>query len=281
MNVLKVPYGSKDAAKLFAKSLKETGFAVVTEHPIAKTLIDEVYADWARFFNTDEKFQHKFDPTDQSGYFPFRSENAKGNSIKDLKEFYHVYPRSKLPESFSNATWDLYKQLTTMAAELLTWVQQETPESVTSRFSQPLPDMIKDSGENLLRILHYPPLVGSEEEGAIRAGAHEDINIITLLPAATAPGLQVKDNAGNWIDVPCDPGNIVVNSGDMLKMASDGYYGSTTHQVVNPKGPAAKEPRYSMPLFLHPRPDVKLSSTMTAAEYLAQRLREIGLKTKA
>jgi isopenicillin N synthase-like dioxygenase len=102
--------------------------------------------------------------------------------------------------------------------------------------------------------------------------------LITLLPAATAPGLQVKDLAGNWHDVSCDTGTIVINSGDMLKLASHDYYPSTTHRVVNPHTGEARLPRYSMPLFLHPRKDARLTEELTAGEYLDQRLRAIGLK---
>ena len=141
----------------------------------------------------------------------------------------------------------------------------------------PLSEMIKDSDETLLRVIHYPPMKGNEEQGAIRAAAHEDINLITLLCSATAAGLEVKDIDGNWHSVPCDPGSIAINAGDMLQMASNGYYKSTTHRVVNPMGADAKLPRYSMPLFLHPRPDVVLSKDITAGQYLKQRLTEIGL----
>jgi isopenicillin N synthase-like dioxygenase len=139
---------------------------------------------------------------------------------------------------------------------------------------------VTDSQENLLRIIHYPPLQGTEEQGAIRAAAHEDINLITLLCSATAAGLEVKDTNGKWHQVPCDPGSIAINAGDMLQLASKGFYKSTTHRVMNPMGPQAKLPRYSMPLFLHPRPDVVLSEGVTAGEYLKQRLRDIGLLKK-
>ena len=279
MNVLSVDYRSPDAPKLFARSLHETGFGVLKNHPISAQLISDTFRDWEIFFgqSTDEKMKYKFDPKLQSGYFPFRTENAKGFSLKDLKEFYHLYVWDKLPESVPNRTWELFHAMTKLAAQLLSWIEQESPPEVKKGFSMPLSDMIVDSPEILMRALHYPPLGGGEEEGAIRAAAHEDINLITLLPAATAPGLQVKDSNGQWIDIPCDPGQIIINSGDMLQMASNGYYVSTTHQVVNPRGPEAKLPRFSMPLFLHPRPDVRLSAKHTAGTYLEERLREIGL----
>jgi isopenicillin N synthase-like dioxygenase len=281
MEVLKVQYGTPDAAQRFCESLTTTGFAVVTDHPLSFDLVNRVYDQWARFFNSQEKHEYTFKPEQQSGYFPFRSENAKDSPIKDLKEFFHVYPRSRLPEYLMADTWKLYQELCNLGEEMLKWVQTASPESVRNKFSMPLSDMIQESEENLLRVIHYPPLQGTEEQGAIRAAAHEDINLITLLCSATAAGLEVQDTSGKWHAVPCDPGSIAINAGDMLQLASGGYYKSTTHRVVNPMGPAAKLPRYSMPLFLHPRSDVLLGENMTAGQYLKQRLLEIGLLKKA
>lgn len=280
MEVLKVKYGSSEAAERFCHSLKTTGFAVVTDHPIPSDLVGRVYQQWADFFKSEEKHQYTFKTDSQAGYFPFRSENAKDHKIKDLKEFFHVYPRSELPESLKKDTWDLYHRIVTLGSELLNWVQLASPEEVKKLFSMPLSNMITDSGENLLRVIHYPPLQGTEEEGAIRAAAHEDINLITLLYSATTAGLEVKDTVGNWHAVPCDPGSIAINAGDMLQLASKGYYKSTTHRVMNPSGPDAKLPRYSMPLFLHPRPEVSLGEGKTAGNYLRERLEEIGLLKK-
>ena len=277
MNVLTVDYRASSAPVDFAKSLRETGFAVVTNHPVRFDLIMETYRDWERFFASEEKHAHTFDPKLQSGYFPFRTENAKDSEVKDLKEFFHLYPGTKMPEMLGKATLALNVELTRLATELLGWIDAQTEAHVRAKFSIPLSEMIKESDQILFRILHYPPLTGAEEAGAIRAAAHEDINLITLLPSATAPGLQVRDAQGNWIDIQCDPGSIVVNAGDMLQEASGGYYRSTTHQVINPPGPSAQSSRYSMPLFLHPRSDVRLSDQHTARSYLHQRLKEIGL----
>ncbi len=280
MNIQKVVYGSPGAQARFAQTLRETGFGVLSAHPIASSLIFDVYADWQKFFASEDKHKYTYDPKIQSGYFPFRSENAKGYSAKDLKEFFHLYGWTKLPEGMSARTWELYKAMHKLSEELLTWIELETPEHIRRQFSMPLPQMIQDSRETLMRILHYPPLKGSDvEDGAIRAAAHEDINLITLLPAATAPGLQVKDTTGRWIDVECNPGDIVINVGDMLQMASQQYYVSTTHQVINPSGDLALQPRFSIPLFLHARADVKLSPQYTAGSYLDERLKEIGLKS--
>jgi isopenicillin N synthase-like dioxygenase len=281
MNVKTIRYGTPSAPREFADSLRETGFAVITQHPVAGALIEATFNEWARFFASDLKHAYTFEPNKQAGFFPFRSENAKNSGKKDLKEFFHYYPtRIELPESVRRFTPELFGHLASLGSELLGWLELHTPEDVLKRFSMPLREMIRESNDTLLRPIHYPPLTGIEEEGAVRAAAHEDINMITLLPAATAPGLQVLDTAGNWHDVPCDIGTIVINSGDMLKEASAGYYPSTTHRVINPRGPAAKQPRYSMPLFLHARQSVRLSERYTAGEYLEERLREIGLLAK-
>jgi len=278
MDVQTVRYGDADAPARLTRSLAETGFAVLTEHPVPRGTIATVYEEWQRFFASLEKAEFQFDPVRQDGYFPFRSENAKGHAQKDLKEFFHVYPGTRLPGWMSQGTRQLYDALASLAGELLGWVEDHTPAEVRSRFSLPLRRMIEKSPQTLFRILHYPPLSGGEEPGAVRAAAHEDINLITLLVAATAPGLQVRDREGRWRDVPADQGSVVVNSGDMLAMASGGYFRSTTHRVVNPPGEEARRPRLSMPLFLHPWPEVRLSATHTAREYLDERLREIGLK---
>lgn len=137
--------------------------------------------------------------------------------------------------------------------------------------------MIENSQATLLRVLHYPPLTGEEEPGAIRAAAHEDINLLTILPAANEPGLQVKGTHGEWLDVPSDFGTLIINIGDMLQEASQGYFPSTTHRVINPTGGRRDNSRISIPLFLHPNPDVVLSEKYTAGGYLEERLKELGV----
>jgi isopenicillin N synthase-like dioxygenase len=279
MDVLQVGYGAKDTGKRLASSLKDTGFAVLCDHPISGDLVTETYEQWERFFADPAKHDYTFDPESQDGYFPFRSENAKGRAQKDLKEFFHVYPRTRLPEEVSDRTRRLYAALSDLAAELLGLIETHTPVDVRAGLSTSLPKMVAGSPHTLLRVLHYPPLAGGEEEGAVRAAAHEDINLITLLVAATAPGLQVCDTRERWRDVPADPGTVVINAGDMLEMATSGFYRSTPHRVVNPQGEDASRSRLSMPLFLHPWPEVRLSARHTAGSYLDERLREIGLKS--
>lgn len=277
MKVMSVKYGSPEAPQGFAESLRNTGFGVISNHPIPVSLINDVFREWAEFYGTEAKWQYKFDPKTQAGYFPFKTENAKDSKVKDLKEFYHIFTETPVPAELSAKTREMFSAMNQVAIDLLGWLQDNTPEDTKRFFSMPLTRMTEGSKETLLRPIHYPPLTGGEEEGAIRAGAHEDINLITILPAATAPGLEVMDVHGNWYSVPCNPGDLVINAGDMLQMASNGYYKSTTHRVVNPRGDAARQPRYSMPLFLHPRPDVRLSEKHTAGSYLEERLREIGL----
>lgn len=278
MKVLTVNFNDQNAPKKFCQSLIETGFAVVESHPIPHTTIDAAFAAWKAFFDSPEKTQFTFNRETQDGYFPFRSENAKDSNIKDLKEFFHVYPHTKLPTSTELATRAVYKALSELAQQLLGWIDDELPTSIKTQLSMPLRDMVLNSSDTLLRPIHYPPLTGGEEPGAIRAAAHEDINLITLLPAATAPGLEVLDTANQWHQVACNPNTIVVNAGDMLQLATGGYFRSTTHRVVNPEGLTAGGARFSMPLFLHPNPTVRLSKEYTAREYLNERLRQIGLK---
>ena len=280
MKVALVDYKHPEASHQFEQSLKHTGFAVIRNHPLSQPLISQVFEDWKNYFKTEEKWQDRYDPNTQAGYFPFKSENAKDSKVKDLKEFFHLYPTTPIPKGMPENTKILYKQMTDFGQVLLGWIEKNAPDQVRNGFSIPLTRMIEGSKETLLRPIHYPPLDGTEESGAIRAAAHEDINLITLLPAASAPGLEVKDVYGNWHQVECNPGDLAINSGDMLQKASSGYYISTTHRVVNPNNQTAGQPRYSMPLFIHPRSDVILSKDCTAGSYLQERLKEIGLLKK-
>ena len=273
-----VSFTSAQAPAAFTRSLRETGFAVLTDHPIEAERIGQAYAAWGGFFNSEDKHAFTVKPDTQDGYFPFRSEHAKGAAVKDLKEFYHVYSEGRVPDSIAPMTRKLYDDLVGIGATLLEWVQAQAPDQVRARFSEPLPQMLAGSKQNLLRILHYPALDEPPEPGAVRAAAHGDINLITVLLAGSAPGLEARDTAGNWHAVPCDPGMIAINVGDMLEMASGGYFPSTVHRVVNPER-AVGGARFSMPMFLHPRPEVVLKEGTTAEDFLAERLREIGLKS--
>lgn len=279
MLIQPVDYRDPDAAKKFTESLHQTGFGVLTNHPLSQPLLNTIYQEWYEFFQTDAKHKYNYDTEKMDGYFsPKVSETAKGFAKRDLKEFYHVYPWGRVPSEVSNAAREYYEQGNQLATELLQWVEDHTPADIKAKYSMPLSDMITDSGMTLLRVLHYPPLNGDEEPDAVRAAAHGDINLLTVLPAATQAGLQVLGKDDAWHNVPCDFGMLIVNIGDMLDEASQGYYPSTIHRVLNPTGEEAKKSRISLPLFLHPRPDVVLSERHTSGSYLQERLRELGVK---
>lgn len=278
MKLETIDYRATDSAEKFVQSLRDTGFGVLSNHPIDKQLVEDIYSEWQAFFNTEEKRAFLFKPETQDGFFPAEiSETAKGHTVKDIKEYYHVYPWGRIPEQLKANILKYYDSANSLAAELLDWVEQYSPQEVKDKFSMALPKMIEDSQKTLLRVLHYPPMSGDEEVGAIRAAAHEDINLLTVLPAANEPGLQVQLKDDSWIDVPSDFGNIIINIGDMLQEASGGYFPSTSHRVVNPEGSDMTKARVSLPLFLHPKPEVKLSENYTADSYLMERLRELGV----
>jgi isopenicillin N synthase-like dioxygenase len=276
MQVDVVDFHASNAPRAFTNSLRETGFAVLVNHPLPVNLVQGIYDEWLAFFDSDAKFEYRYDDDNQNGYFgPEVSETAKGHSVRDLKEFFHVYPWGRYPATVSDAALRYAEKATAVARTLLGWVEANTPDEVASKFSRPLNQMLDGSTRTLLRVLRYPPLRGDEPAGAVRAAAHEDINLLTVLPAANDPGLQVRDIRGNWHDVPCDFGSIAVNCGDMLALASGGYYPSTTHRVLNPVGESATRSRLSLPLFLHPADDVVLAEGRTAFEFLHERIAEL------
>ncbi|MGI2023491.1 isopenicillin N synthase family dioxygenase [Shewanella glacialipiscicola] len=278
MKLETIDYRAENSAQKFVESLRETGFGVLSNHPIDKRLVEDIYTEWQAFFNSESKNDYMFKKETHDGFFPASiSETAKGNTIKDIKEYYHVYPWGRIPDSLRANILAYYEKANALAAELLEWIETYSPDDVKAKFSMPLPEMIANSQKTLLRILHYPPMTGSEEMGAIRAAAHEDINLITVLPAANEPGLQVKAKDGTWLDVPSDFGSIIINIGDMLQEASGGYFPSTSHRVINPEGADKTKARISLPLFLHPNPAVVLSERYTADSYLMERLRELGV----
>jgi len=279
MEVQVVDYNAADAPQRFVESLHETGFGVLINHPIKKELVESIYQNWQAFFLSEQKNDFAFDPEKQDGYFATEtSEIAKGHTTKDIKEYFHIYPWGRIPDQLKTEIMTYYKLTSELAAQLLDWIELHSPKDVSIKYSEPLSKMIENTTNTLLRVLHYPPMTGNEEVGAIRAAAHEDINLITLLPAANEPGLQVQEKNGNWLDVPSDFGNLIINIGDMLQEASGGYFPSTSHRVINPTGKASDKSRISLPLFLHPRDEVILSEKHTQASYLLERLKELGVK---
>ena len=273
-----IDYNSNNAKEALVESLHETGFAVLHNHPLNKKNIELVYNEWEKFFNNTKKHDYKFNVETQDGYFPYLSENAKGNKKKDLKEFFHYYEWGVYPEGMSNKTIKLYQELLNVGQEILKWIDNYSPKNISSNFSIPLSKMIQNSSANLLRIIHYPPLKENIEKGAVRAAAHEDINLITILITGSQPGLQVKSKENKWVEVECNPGWLVINNGDMLSECSNDYFPSTSHRVINPTDDKIKKSRYTMPLFIHPRDEVILSKKYTAKSFLNERLQEIGLK---
>ena len=276
MDVAVVDYTAPDAPEKFSESLRETGFAVLVNHPLPWSLVEQIYREWAALFDSPEVEKYMMDAAGQTGWFPpDKSETAKGQSVRDLKEFFHVYDWSVYPEEVSDAALQYREIATGVARTLLDWVEANTPSEIADRFSMPLSKMMDGSTRSLLRVLRYPPLTGEVPEGAVRAAAHEDINLLTVLPASDEPGLELLGTNGQWYPVPCDPGSLAVNGGEMLDLASGGYYPATTHRVVNPTGEGAKRPRMSLPLFLHPADDVVLAEGRTAYEFLQQRIKEL------
>jgi isopenicillin N synthase-like dioxygenase len=275
-----VDYRAADAAAQFVASLRETGFGVLTNHPISQARVSDIYTHWQAWFDQspEDKEAFLYNKGTQDGFFPARiSETAKGFTQKDIKEYFHYYTWGQCPEELRAELDAYYTDTSAFAAELLGWIESLSPADVQAGYREPLGQMINGSDQTLLRVLHYPPLKGDEEVGAIRAAAHEDINLITILPAANEPGLQVQAKDGNWLDVPSDFGNLIINIGDMLQEASQGYFPSTSHRVINPEGADMSKSRISLPLFLHPRPDVVLSERHTAKSYLTERLTELGV----
>lgn len=278
MGIRTVDLQQADAGEEFVRSLHETGFAVLRNHPVARTTLDSIYRGWAAFFNSDEKLEFLYDPENrdgtQQGYHPVEvSETAVGHTVKDIKEYFHVVPGCRVPPALEQEIFDYRQAAFEIGRQLSDWLQQYSPPEITAKISEPFNEILS-SDASLLRLLHYPPLTGAEEPGAVRAAAHEDINVLTILPVAEQPGLQVKDKAGNWVDVASIRGELVVNSGDMLKEMTDGYFPSTTHRVLNPSDNDNIDnvSRISVPFFLTARPDVVLSERYTSGSYLKERL---------
>lgn len=281
MNIRSVDYYADNAAEEFTKSLKETGFAVLKTHPIDWNLIQTVYNEWQDFLKSGDADKYLFDVENQDGYFPKDvSEVAKGETVKDIKHFYHLYfPNGRYPKEVSSAAREMFEKMMKLGETLLEWIDEHMDPAVASKLPQRLRDTVSYESA-LLRILHYPAMKGDEEPGAVRAAAHEDINLITLLPIASSPGLQVLSPVTNkWYDVPCDSESLVINIGDMLQEMTNGEYIATKHRVVKPEGEIKNLDRVSTPCFIHPKPEVYLSEKYPQAGiFLEERLKELGLK---
>ena len=222
-----------------------------------------------------------FDKENQDGYFPQNiSEVAKGETIKDLKHFYHLYfPKGRYPAEVSDAARQMFDQMIALGKTLLQWIDDHMDPELAANLPMRLRDTISEPN-TLLRVLHYPALEGNEEVGAVRAAAHEDINLITLLPIASSPGLQVLSPSNDkWYDVPCDSESIIVNIGDMLQEMTNGEYIATKHRVIKPEGETENIDRIATPCFIHPKTEVYLSEKYPRSEmFLLERPKDLGLK---
>ena len=276
MELAALDFQSEGTDIRFVESLRNTGFGVLENHPLDLDLIASIYEHWSDFFKSSRPSSYVLKRDTQDGFFSRdEAESAKGFDEQDIKEYFHFYTWGQCPEDLREELMTYYRDAHDFAATLLSWIEQQSLPALADGYSEPLSDMIVGSDMTLLRILHYPPLTGNES--AVRAAPHEDINLLTILPVASAPGLQVLGTDGNWNEVPCDINQVVVNTGDMLQEASQGYFPSTTHRVINPLGEDMQESRMSLPIFLHPRPEVVLSARYTAESYLNERLQELGV----
>jgi isopenicillin N synthase-like dioxygenase len=286
----------------FGSSFQRFGFAIIADHGIDPALIERAWAATKGFFALplDKKMKYLAGKGGQRGYIPFGIEIAKGATENDLKEFWHigrdlpaghrfadhmppnVWPAH--PDEFRSIFDELYAEFDKVGAKLLSAIALYLGLD-KDWFVEPVRD-----GNSVLRLLHYPPV--SPDAPGVRAGAHEDINLITLLLGAEEGGLQLLTRDGEWIAIAPPQGALVVNVGDMLQRLTNHVLPSTTHRVVNPPPERRGVARYSMPFFLHLASDFEISTLpgcvtagnpdrypepITANGYLEQRLREIGL----
>lgn len=287
------------------RSFSEYGFAIVCDHGIPAELIARADARAREFFALPEEVKRRYfieGGGGARGYTPFGKETAKDAAVHDLKEFWHVgrslpegHPLTQYMqpniwpeevESFRDTFTELFAAFDVAGARILSAVAIHL--GLDEHFFEPT----VEDGNSVLRMLHYPPVTDPHAEGAVRAAAHGDINAITLLLGAEEAGLELLTRSGEWLPVQPPQGALAVNIGDMLDRLTAGRLRSTTHRVVNPKGEAAYRARYSMPFFLHFRPDylieplpectegldsAEVAEPITAHEFLQQRLREIKL----
>ncbi|MBP8080536.1 MAG: isopenicillin N synthase family oxygenase [Arenimonas sp.] len=283
---------------------REWGFCGVSHHGIGTGAIDGAYQVFKEFFALPEQAKLKYHVPGSGGargYTPFGIETAKDSQYPDLKEFFHI--GRELPEGsryrefmppnlwptevpeFRERAYGLFQALDSLGSRVLC--------ALAIHIGLPAEFFVDKTrfGNSILRPIHYPPII-SPDVPNVRAGAHEDINLITLLVGASAAGLEVLARNGEWVPFTAESDTIVVNIGDMLQRLSNHVYPSTTHRVVNPPGAAARQPRYSTPYFLHANPDYLIETLpgcitaenpdryptpITANDYLMQRLREIKL----
>ena len=280
MRVATVDFSRPDAPSQFLLSLHETGFAVIVNHPIPTTMVPDIYREWAAFFSTEEKQAYRHSANRPDGYYPFEEvQGGSGSFVRDRKEFFHVYRGRRYPTEVPDTALRYFEFAFALGVTLATWIDAHSPAQVSARFSVPLAGMLMESTGCVLRIQHYFPITGHEQPGRLRSVAHTDINLLTILAAPSATGLQLRDAATDrWHDIPCDHGSLVINGGEMLAAASGGYFPATEHRVINPPPGSEQGSRFSLPLFLHPPDDVMIASGQTAGEFRQARVSELARK---
>ncbi|MEQ8262645.1 2OG-Fe(II) oxygenase family protein [Pseudohaliea sp.] len=285
MTVAIVDFSAPEPDRAFVQALRESGFAVLRRPPLDAARLARMEAGWREFFLRDEAGSEgkaawlaEENPVsgNTTGWIPPEvSETAVGHGVKDLKEFYHIAPGAKLPPALAADAFAHLDEALALGARLLGWIdahcREVLPRALHGRLARSL-----SREHSLLRILHYPPLAGGEAPGAVRAAAHEDINLLTVLPVSREPGLEIRARAGGWEAVPGEPGDVIINAGDMLQEATGGALPSTTHRVVNPSDPAMNVSRIAMPYFLAPDLELRLSARYTAGSYLRERLEALA-----
>ncbi len=293
---------SLEFAEQLSEAFSNFGFVALENHGLSAALRERAFEVISKFFDLSRAEKLKYfvpDGAGARGYTEFGRELAKDSITPDLKEFYHVgreLPLDKrvaeknniwpqeIPE-FRREILELFSQLDRIGARVL---------QAVARGLKLDPDYFVDKtnlGNSLIRALHYPP-VPAGEGLAVRAGAHEDINLITLLIGTPQPGLEILCKDGEWIEAPRGSEYILCNVGDMLQRLSNHQLSSTTHRVVNPPAPYCEVSRYSLPFFLHPNSDFLIETLpscitatrknrypngITADAFLQERLGEIGL----
>ncbi|TQD40303.1 isopenicillin N synthase family dioxygenase [Haloflavibacter putidus] len=282
---------------------EEIGFVALKNHFLSDDLVKELYKEVKAFFDLPLEVKEKYEIEGlggQRGYISFGKEHAKGKKEGDLKEFWHF---GQIPDENANLTEDYpenvqvdeLKDFNSVGMEAYRMLEKTGIYVLRSLalyigLEEDYFDHWASNGNSILRPIHYPP-IETEPKGAVRAGAHGDINLITLLMGASAGGLQVLRKDGEWIDAIPKDDELVINVGDMLERLTNNKLRSTIHRVANPPKEEWDEPRYSIPFFMHPRSEMKLNcleecidednpkqyEDITAGEFLHQRLVEIGL----
>ncbi|MFK7830350.1 MAG: 2OG-Fe(II) oxygenase family protein [Congregibacter sp.] len=275
MSVAIVDMQHADADAAFVSALGNTGFAVLRNPPLNSERLQKLVLGWRAFFCGEDKWNYPLTETpsgNSSGYIPPDvSETAVGHDKKDLKEFFHIVPETQLPRDLAADTRLHLEDSFILGQQLLGWLDKHCADVLPSGLRGKLASNLSPA-DSLLRVLHYPPLSGSEPAGAVRAAAHEDINLLTILPVSAEPGLQILTRKGGWKDVPGEPGDVIINSGDMLQEASAGAFPSTSHRVINPPTLESNLSRIAIPYFMAPYLNVRLSERYTAGSYLHERL---------